>query len=108
MRPQSSSGAAELERLTSLAKDAAEQGRWDIVGERYRERAMVFEGVSLSPQEAAQLLTIDQEIRERTLVAKAALGQLLREAAAIRRRLKDLRHGVAVQFANSGKLLLEG
>jgi hypothetical protein len=82
-----------LEQLTLAAKHAAELGRWDMVDECYDERACVIAGASLSSDEMTRLLGLDQQVRERALVAKAALDSLLRESSAIRRRLNGLRQG---------------
>jgi hypothetical protein len=98
---------SQLERLTHTAKDAAEQGRWDIVGDCYRERESAIVGTSLLPHEADRLMTIDGRIREQALVAKKALASLIRESSMIRRRLKGLRQGTGAASSDSGMILLE-
>jgi len=98
---------AGLERLTSIANEAAEHGRWDLVGECYREREIALADASLVPQETDRLLAIDRQIQERALVAQKALASLIRESSAIRRRLKGLRQGSGALFADSGKILFE-
>ena len=85
-------GRAELERLTVSARDAAEQGRWDLVEEYYRMRESVMQGVSIADQDAERMLASDRQVQERVFVAKAAVAELLRESQAVRLRLSRLRH----------------
>ena len=84
---------AELERLTVSARDAAEQGRWDLVDECYRLRDIAMQGASIPRQDAERMLTSDRQVQERAFVAKAAVAELLREAQGVRLRLGRLRHG---------------
>lgn len=86
-------GMAELERLTLSARDAAEQGRWDLVDECYRMREDAMRGASITRQDAERMLASDRQVQERALVAKAAVAELLRESHAVRLRLGRLRHG---------------
>jgi hypothetical protein len=86
-------GRAELERLTVSARDAAEQGRWDFVDECYRMRDAAMQGATITQQDVERMLASDRQVRERALVAKAALAELLRESQAVRLRLSRLRHG---------------
>jgi hypothetical protein len=86
-------GAAELERLTVSARDAAEQGRWDLVDECYRMREAAMQGASIAREDAERMLASDRQIQERALVAKTALAELLRESQAVRSRLGRLRYG---------------
>lgn len=85
-------GRAELERLTVSARDAAEQGLWDLVEEYYRMRESVMQGVSIADQDAERMLASDRQVQERVFVAKAAVAELLRESQAVRLRLSRLRH----------------
>lgn len=85
-------GRAELERLTVSARNAAEQGRWDLVEECYRMREAVMQGVSIAQQDAERMLASDRQVQERALVAKTAVVELLRESQAVRLRLSRLRH----------------
>lgn len=48
---------------------------------------------SIPRQDAERMLASDRQVRERALVAKAAVAELLRESQAIRLRLGRLRHG---------------
>lgn len=89
----SETGMAELERLTASARDAAEQGRWDLVDECYRLRDIAMQGAPISRQDAERILASDRQVQERALVAKAAVAELLRESQAVRLRLGKLRHG---------------
>ena len=83
---------AELERLTVSARDAAEQGQWDLVEECYRLREAAMQGVSITQQDAERMLASDQQVRERAFVAKAAVAELLCESQAVRLRLGRLRN----------------
>ena len=89
----SETGMAELERLTVSARDAAEQGQWDLVDECYRLRDLAMQGASIPQQDAERMLASDRQVQERALVAKAAVAELLRESQAVRLRLSRLRHG---------------
>ena len=89
----SETGMAELERLTVSARDAAEQGQWDLVDECYRLRDLAMQGASIPQQDAERMLASDRQVQERALVAKAAVEELLRESQAVRLRLSRLRHG---------------
>lgn len=89
----SETGMAELERLTVSARDAAEQGQWDLVDECYRLRDIAMQGASIPQQDAERMLASDRQVQERALVAKAAVAELLRESQAVRLRLSRLRHG---------------
>ncbi|MBH0181826.1 MAG: hypothetical protein HP490_09170 [Nitrospira sp.] len=84
-------GSDELERLTVSARDAAAQGRWDLVEECYRLREAVMQGVSIAPQDAERMLASDRQVQERALVAQAAVAALLRESQTVRLRLSRLR-----------------
>jgi hypothetical protein len=92
-------GRDELERLTVSAREAAEQGRWDLVDECYRARGAAMQGATLLPQGAARMLAIDKQIQEQALAAKTAVAQLLRESLAVRLRLGKLRHGAGAMGA---------
>ena len=83
----------ELERLTVSARDAAEQGRWDLVDECYRLRDIAMQSASIPRQDAERMLASDRQVQERALVAKAAVAELLRKSQAVRLRLSRLRHG---------------
>lgn len=83
----------ELERLTVSAKDAAEQGRWDLVDECYRLRDIAMQGASILRQDAERMLASDRQVQERAFVAKEAVAELLRESQVVRLRLSRLRHG---------------
>lgn len=96
MAANQDAGRDELERLTVSARDAAEQGRWDLVDEWYQARGAAMQGASISPQDAERMLAMDREVRERALTAKAALAALLSESLAVRLRLSRLRQGAGV------------
>jgi hypothetical protein len=98
---------AELERLTASARDAAEQGRWDLVDECYRMREVAMQGVSIAQQDAERMLATDRQVRERVLVAKTALAEQLRQSFATRMRLKGLRSGIGDLGGESGALRMK-
>jgi hypothetical protein len=97
-----------VKRLTAAALAAAEQGRWDLVDRCYRERGQALQRVVLHPVDAERLLAIDRDIRERVLVAQAAVLSLLSASSAVRGNLQGLRHSIGVMPSSSGKLRLEG
>jgi hypothetical protein len=100
-------GRAELERLTVSARDAAKQGRWDLVDECYRTRDAAMRGAMLLPQDAERMLAIDREVQGRALAAKTALAELLRESLGVRLRLRGLRHGAGGPATGSGTIVRE-
>jgi hypothetical protein len=100
--------AARLERLTNLARAAAEQGRWDCVGDYYREREAAMQGLSLRPQDVEPLLAVDRWIGDHARTAQAALEPLIREAVALRRRLNAMRQEVGGPSAVKGTISVEG
>lgn len=71
-------------RLTVEALEAAERGDWDRVSACYDARRTWFKHNHVMPNLACALLAMDETIMARALVAKAALHQLLVEAAAAR------------------------
>lgn len=94
-------------QLTESAREAAEQGRWDLVRDCYHEREQALGDGPVPPAEAEQLVRIDRQIQDRARLAQAALASQLRDAAAIRQRLKGLRQGQGAPSSESGMILLE-
>lgn len=103
----SETGRAELERLTVSARDAAEQGRWDLVDECYRARGAAMRGTTFLPEDAERMLAIDRQVQEQALAAQTAVAQLLRESFAVRLRLRGLRHRAGGPATVSGMIVLE-
>jgi hypothetical protein len=97
---------ADLFRLTQAAVEAAERGQWELVDEYYRDRGTRLADVRLPVQEASDLLKLDQLVRERVYVAQASLTSLLRDAMAVRRRLKGFRQGMGALSQDSGRILV--
>jgi hypothetical protein len=56
-------------------------------------RDVAMQRASIAPQDAERMLASDRQVRERALLAKTALGALLRESHAVRLRLSRLRQG---------------
>ncbi len=81
----------DLEVWTERAGQAASLGQWDQVGEYYRLRGEHLQDGPIAPALAEQLLTLDQFVKERAVVARAALESMLAEVATIRQRLQGLR-----------------
>lgn len=104
---QGATTVKELEALTAAARDAAEQGRWDVVADHYRRRGEQLQHASLSPEETIRLLRFDRDIQERIGVAQAALTSVLLESACVRQRLEGLRKGICAMSSDSGMILLE-
>lgn len=98
---------ADLERITSVARQAAEEGRWDVVDECYRERGQYLDDAVLRPEEADRLLAMDHVIQARALLRQAALAALMHEPARIRQRLKGLRQGTGAPSSDSGMIRLK-
>ena len=98
---------ADLERITTVAQQAAEDGRWDIVDECYRARGHYLEDTVLSPEEAERLLTMDHAIQARVQLRQAALAALMHEPARIRQRLKGLHQGAGTLSSESGTICLK-
>lgn len=112
MNPFSSSHArgmtgAEILRLTVEAKEAAEQGRWDLVEECYQKRETAMNRGVLSQDQIERLLAVDRWIQAQALVAKTALAEQLRQSFATRMRLKGLRSGIVKSGGDSGTFLMK-
>ncbi|HEX5545062.1 MAG TPA: hypothetical protein VFX10_06145 [Nitrospira sp.] len=99
--------ATELFRLTLAAKDAAEQGRWDLVGACYAQRGEQLEWVVLSTSELDRLVRLDGEIVQRIRLAQLALSSAIQETARTCRRLDWLRQGIGAPSLDSRTILLK-
>lgn len=97
----------ELEGWTFAAARAAEQGQWDVVEECYQEREAAMSRVVLSQDQIERLLAVDRRVQAQALVAKAALGEQLRQSFAARMRLKGLRSGIGESGRDSGTLRMK-
>lgn len=101
------SAGMELESLTLAARDAAEEGRWDLVAAYYSRRGEYLQDGLSSPGSTERLLTIDREIQARIAVAQTALAALMHDTARAHHKLNELRQGLGAQAVTSGTLLLK-
>ncbi|MDC8447843.1 MAG: hypothetical protein LV473_05765 [Nitrospira sp.] len=99
--------ATELFRLTLAAKDAADQGRWDLVEAYYAQRGEQLEWVVLSTSELGRLVRLDGEIVQRIRFAQSALSSAIQETTRTYRRLEGLRRGIGALPLDSGTILLK-
>jgi hypothetical protein len=104
---QGSTIARELFRLTLEAKDAADQGRWDLVEGYYAQRGEQLEWVVLSTSELDCLVRLDGEIVQRIRFAQSALSSAIQETARTCRRLEGLRQGIGALSLDSRTILLK-
>lgn len=86
----SDDGADDVVALTEAAARAAEEGAWNVVEACYHKRRTVLDVSPLSPEAAARMLKIDEEVAERLRVSQAGILALLRDTAQVRHRLRDL------------------
>ncbi len=105
--PATGTGRTEVERLTSVAASAAEQGQWELVDECYRAREAALSGVALSSLDIERLLNIDRRVQTQAIVARAAVAAQLREAFATRLSLKGLRSGIGESGGCPGTLRMK-
>lgn len=96
MRSPVSGSHAEIMRLTKAAREAAEQGRWDEVTQCYSERGMLLASTPASTLPTDELLSMDDELRDRIHTAQVLLDTLLTEAQTAKRQVQDLRQRLAV------------
>lgn len=97
----------ELFRLTLAAKDAADQGRWDLVEACYAQRGEQLEWAVLSTSELSRLVRLDEEIVQRIRLAQSALSSAIQETARTCRRLEGLRQGIGALSLDSGTIFLK-
>lgn len=97
----------DIVRLTEIAVEAAEQGRWDAVIQCYRDRGALLETMSVPVRETDDLLKLDEQIRVRVGDVQAVLVSLLGEATATRQRLQDLHQRLGVQPSASVSLSMK-
>jgi len=80
-----------LEQLTSMAMEAATQGKWDFVAQFYDRRARIGTLGSVSKEVAIKLMQYDQWIMARILEVQTLVQQQLGEAQQHRRSLEGLK-----------------
>jgi len=100
-------GYSRIEDMTRRACHAAEQGRWDIVDQLYRERERELPSASLSGEERRQIVLLDRCVEERARVARGALASLLQETAVQRQKIEELRRRIGVPARDTGTILLQ-
>lgn len=98
----------QVRALTSAAAAAASRGRWDVVDACYRDRQGLLPTLRLSAEQVEQLAAIDRVVGAQASVAQAAVAELMREAAALRRRIAGLRQAQGTVPATSRMIRLEG
>ena len=81
-----------LEQLTSMAMEAAIQGKWDSVAQFYDRRARTgYLNNKVSRDVASKLMHYDQWIMTRIRDVQVLTQQQLREAQQYRRKLEGLK-----------------
>ncbi len=90
MRLPVSGSQADIVRLTRVAGEAAQQGRWDEVIQCYSERSLLLASTPASTLPIEELLKMDGELRDRIQTAQAVLEDLLVEAQVTKRRVQVL------------------
>ena len=97
MSAPDSGSRAEIVRLTKAAGEAAQQGRWDEVIQCYSERGLLLASFSDSTLPTDELLSMDDELRNRIHTAQALIEHLLVEAQMTKRQVQGLRQRLAPQ-----------
>ena len=97
MSTPESGSRAEIVRLTKVAGEAAQQGRWDEVIQCYSERGLLLASTSDSTLPTDELLSMDDELRDRIHTAQALLQHLLSETQITKRQVQGLRQRLAAQ-----------
>ncbi len=87
---------ADIVRLTTVAAEAAELGRWDVVAQCYRERGDLLVTMQTPIREASDLLRLDDRIRTRVHTVQGAIACLLDEVTVTKQRLHDLHQRLGV------------
>ena len=87
---------ADIVRLTKVAAEAAELGRWDVVAQCYRERGDLLVTMQTPIREAGDLLQLDDRIRTRVHVVQGTIACLLDEVTVTKQRLHDLHQRLGV------------
>lgn len=100
-------GCSRIEEVTRQACRAADEGRWDLVEQLYRERESELASEPLSGEERLRIVTLDRRVAEQALVARNALGALLQETAAQRQKIEELRRRIGPSFLDTGTILLQ-
>lgn len=96
MSTRGSEDCAAVLRLTKMASEAAQQGRWDQVIQCYSERGRLLASMPVSTLPTNELLRMDDELRDRIHTAQALLENLLAEAQLTKRQVQGLRQRLAV------------
>jgi len=106
MRPATTQEANAFEQLTSMAMEAAKQGKWDSVAQFYDRRARVGTFDTLPKDIVKKLIQCDQWIITRIREVQALTKQQLGEAQKHRRRLLGLKRQWAGQNLEQSRHLL--
>lgn len=107
MSPVVSGSQADIVRLTKVAGEAAQQGRWDEVIRCYHERGMLLASTPDVTLPTGELLRMDAEVRDRIHTAQAVLKDLLAEAQMTKQRVQGLRQRFGVPLSGPKAVSLE-
>jgi len=94
---QANEGETVFEQLTSMAMEAATQGKWDSVAQLYDRRARAGSLHAVPRDVARKLMQYDQWIMTRIREVQTLTQQQLGEAQQHRRRLEGLKRQWAGQ-----------
>ncbi|MDH3769446.1 MAG: hypothetical protein OET79_00460 [Nitrospirota bacterium] len=94
---QANEGDNVFEQLTSMAMEAATQGKWDSVAQFYDRRARAGSLDTVPRDVAKKLMQCDQWIMTRIREVQTLTQQQLGEAQHYRRRLEGLKRQWAGQ-----------
>lgn len=94
---QGNEGERVFEELTSMAMEAAAQGKWDSVAQFYDRRARAGTLDTVSRSVAEKLMQCDQWIMTRIREVQILTQQQLDEAQQHRRKLKGIKRQWAGQ-----------
>ena len=94
---QLNEGETVFEQLTSMAMEAATQGKWDSVAQLYDRRARAGSLDTVSRDVAKKLMQCDQWIMTRIREVQTLTQQQLGETQQYRRKLEGLKRQWAGQ-----------
>jgi hypothetical protein len=98
---------ADIVRLTKVASEAAQQGRWDRVIQCYSERGLLLASSTESTLPTDELLKMDDELRDRIHTVQAVLDALLAETQMTKRQVHALRQRLGVSPSQPETMSIE-
>jgi hypothetical protein len=81
----------QIETLTRKAVNAAEEGRWNVVIDVYRNRGEQADLEQISPAMAQRIMALDEWILQKIKMVQAATAQQIMELQEKRRKLSVLK-----------------